>query len=307
MELSKRKAVIVVAIESPYGTDATPTGANAIGVSDLKISPAKGTKKKRAIAFPDHGTQSHKMLQQHQEVSFTLELNGAGVAGDVPECGVLLRACMMSQTITPGVDVSYQMVSAAYESVSIYVNMDGILHKLIGFRGTPALEWNGGDYPSCKISGLALGVAPVDLAPPVPVYTNVEPVEVNSANTAFSLGGFPAVLHKLILEPQVRTKYRDLPNQSAEIKIVGRDCKGSVVLDAVKNEDHNFWEDWSASTKLPLALTHGTVSGHIVEVSAPQVQLDTVDYGDVDDVLTFNSPIALTRNTGDDEFILTFK
>jgi len=307
MELSKKKAVIIAAVEGVYGADATPDGSNAIGVTDLKISPAKGTAKKRAIMYPDHSTQPHIITQQHQEVSLTVELKGGGAAGTVPECGPILRACMMSETIDPGVDVVYQLISDSYESCTIYVNQDGILHKLTGCRGTFKINGAAGDYPTMSFTLLALAVAPVDLAPVVPVYTTVAPLEINSSNTTFALGGFAALLHKLDLDPGVAVKYRELVNSSAQIIITGRDCKGSLTFDAIKNIDHNFWADWSASTPLVMALTHGATTGNIVEINAPKVQLASVDYGDADNTLTFNTPIALTRNTGDDEFTLTFK
>lgn len=307
MELYKRKAVIIAKIETVYGTDSVPTGANAIGVTDLKVEPAKGTKKKREIYYPDFSTQPHIITQQHQAVSFNVELKGGGAAGTPPECGALLRACMMSETISAGVDVVYQPVSEDFESCTIYVNQDGILHKLTGFRGSVKFNVAGGDYPTVSFSGLALAVAPADVAPVVPVYTAVVPVEVNEANTSFTLGGFAAVLHKLEADLGVTTKFRELPNQTAEIKITGRDCKGSLVMDAVKNADHNFWSDWSASTPMVLAMVHGTVAGNIVEIDASKALLDANDYGDEDNILTFNQPLAFTRNAGDDELVVTFR
>ena len=307
MELYKRKAVIIAEIEGAYGADATPTGANAIGVTDLKIEPAKGTKKKRALYYPDFSTQPHIITQQHQAVSFTVELKGGGVAGDVPECGPLLRSCMMSETITPATQVDYQPVSASFESSSIYVNQDGVLHKLIGCRGTVKFDFSGGDYPTASFAFLALAVVPADVAPVVPVYTSVVAVEVNEANTSFTFGGYGAVLHKLELDLQVKTKFRELPNQTAEIKILGRDCKGNLVMDAVKVADKNYWADWRGATQLPLTLTHGLTAGNIVEASSAKVQLDTIDYGEEDEILTFNTPISLTRDSGDDELVITFK
>ena len=307
MELYKRKAVIIAKLETAYGTDSVPTGANAIGVTDLKIEPAKGTKKKREILYPDFSTQPHIITQQHQAVSFTVELKGGGTAGTAPECGALLRSCMLEETVTADTQVGYQPRSADFESCSIYLNQDGILHKLIGFRGSVKFNVAGGDYPTASFSGLALAVVPADVAPVVPVYTTVVPVEVNQANTSFSFGGFAAVLHKLEVDMGVGTKFRELPNQVAEIKITGRDCKGSLAIDAVKNADHNFWADWKASTPLALALAHGTVAGNIVEIDATKVLLDSVDYGEVDGILTFNKPLAFTRDSGDDEVVITFK
>jgi hypothetical protein len=307
MELYKRKAVIIAKIETVYGTDSVPLGANAIGVTDLKVEPAKGTKKKREIYYPDFSTQPHIITQQHQAVSFTVELKGGGAAGTVPECGVLLRSCMMSETISAGVDVAYQPVSEDFESCSIYVNQDGILHKLPGFRGTVKFNVNGGDYPTAFFSGLALAVSPADVAPVVPVYTSVVPVEVNEVNTTFTFGGFAAVLHSLEVDLGVSTKFRELPNQEAAIMITGRDCKGSLTMDAIKNADHNFWADWAAATPLVLAMAHGTVAGNIVEIDAPKAQMDSVDYGDADNILTFNQPLAFTRDAGDDEVVITFR
>lgn len=307
MELYKRKAVIIAKIETVYGTDSVPLGANAIGVTDLKVEPAKGTKKKREIIYPDFSTQPHIITQQHQAVSFTVELKGGGAAGTAPECGALLRSCMLEETISAGVSVAYQPRSADFESCTIYVNQDGVLHKLLGCRGTVQFNVSGGEYPTASFSFLALAVAPADVAPVVPVYTAVVPVEVNNTNTDFSFGGYTAVLHKLQVDLGVTTKFRELPNQTATIMTTGRDCKGSLVMDAMMNADHNYWTSWSTAAALAMTMTHGATAGNIVEIAAPKVQMDNVDYGDVDDILTFNTPISLTRNAGDDEMTITFR
>lgn len=307
MELYKRKAVIIAKIEAVYGTDSVPLGANAIGVTDLKVEPAKGTKKKREIIYPDFSTQPHIITQRHQAVSFSVELKGGGAAGTAPECGVLLRSCMMSETVVAATKVDYKPESSGFESCSIYVNLDGVLHKLIGCRGTVKFNFGAGDYPTANFSFLALAVTVVDLAPVVPVYTAVVPVEINNTNTDFTFGGFIAVLHKLEIDMQVKTKFRELPNQPPAIMVTGRDCKGSLVMDAIKVADHNYWTDWSAATALALSLIHGTAAGNIVEVAATKVQMDAIDYGDDDEILTFNQPLAFTRNAGDDEILVTFR
>ena len=55
-----------------------------------------------------------------------------------------------------------------------------------------------------------------------------------------------------------------------------------------------------------LALSHGP-AGNQVLVDATKVQLDEIQYGDDDGILTFEMSISYTRDAGDDEFKLTFK
>jgi hypothetical protein len=57
-----------------------------------------------------------------------------------------------------------------------------------------------------------------------------------------------------------------------------------------------------------LTLTHGTVAGQIVELSAPNVQLLTPKYGEVSGVTTLEMGFNLVPTAaGNDEFSLTYK
>ncbi len=306
MELYKRKALILAKIETVYGTDATPLGANAINVSDLKVEPAKGSKKMRNLITPDMSTQSGIITQKHQAVSFTMELKGAGAAGTVPECGPLLRSCMMAETITPGSKVEYEPASGSFESCTIYVNMDGILHKIAGCRGTWTINAPAGEYPTLAINMLGLHAGPVDALAASPVYLDVMPLEINAANTTFTLDGYAAVLHKLSADIGVSYKYSESVNSAAKIAISGRDCKGSLSIDAVLTATKDYFTTWENNVLVALALTHG-VAGNQVLIEAPKVQLNDIQYGDNDGILTFELPLAFTRNAGDDELKLTFQ
>lgn len=306
MELYKRKALILVKTEAVYGTDPVPVGANAINVSDLKIEPAKGSKKLRNLITPDLSTQAGIITQKHQAVSFTMELKGAGTAGTVPECGPVLRACMMAETITALSKVEYDPVSGSFESCTVYVNMDGILHKLVGCRGSFSLNVQAGEYPTINVTMLGLHAGPVDAEPATPVYLDVAPLEVNGANTTFTLDGYEAVLHKLAADLGVKYKFRSLINVADSIAISGRECKGSLTMDAVLVATKDYFSTWGNSALVALALSHGP-AGNQVLIDAAKTQLDDIQYGDDDGILTFEMPLGFTRNAGDDEVKITFQ
>jgi len=305
-ELYKRKALILAKIEAAYGIDASPDGAHAINVTDLKIEPAKGNKKMRGLMTPDLATQSGIITEKHQAVSFTMELKGAGAAGDVPECGVLLRSCMMAETITPATQVEYDPISSSFESSTIYVNMDGVLHKLTGCRGTFSVNIQAGEFPTIKFSLLGLHAGPVSANPVTPVYLDVAPLEVNSVHTTFSLDGYDASLHKLTFDAGIKHKYRELVNASAAISVSGRECKGSLSMDAVELGSKDYFASWENSVLVVLAFSHGQ-AGNLILIDGPKVQLDDIQYGDDDGVLTYEMPVSFTRDAGDDEIKLTFK
>lgn len=306
MELYKRKALILAKIETVYGTDPVPTGANAINVSDLKIEPAKGTKQMRNLITPDLSTQPGIITKKHQAISFTMELKGAGAAGTVPECGPVLRACMLAETITPATMVEYDPVSGSFESCAIYVNQDGILHKITGCRGTVSLAVTAGEYPTIAVTMLGLHAGPVDMAPATPTYLDVAPLEVNAANTTFTLDGYAAVLHKLSADLGVKYNYREAVNSAASIAVSGRECKGSLSMDAVLLATKDYFTTWKNNALVALALSHGP-AGNQVLIDAPKVQLDDIQYGDKDGILTFEMPISYTRDSGDDELKFTFQ
>jgi hypothetical protein len=136
MPLLSRKRLILAKIESTYATDSTPDGTFAILVRNLEITPLESETVSRDLIRPYLGASDQLLAQTRVSITFEVEMAGSGAAGTAPAYGPLLKACGLSETIVISTSVTYAPVSSAFSSASIYMNNDGILHKITGARGT---------------------------------------------------------------------------------------------------------------------------------------------------------------------------
>ena len=140
MPLYTRKRLILAEIESTYGTDPSPTGAEAILVRNLEITPLQSETVSRNLVRPYLGQSEQLLAQTRVEITFEVELAGSGTAGTAPAYGPVLRSCGLSETIVATTSVTYAPESSGFESTTIYFFNDGIRHKLTGCRGTLSMS-----------------------------------------------------------------------------------------------------------------------------------------------------------------------
>lgn len=309
--LLMRNTAVLAKIETTYGTDAVPTGvANAVLVSDVRARPMDMQTVDRALIRPYLGNSEQLPTVIYNGVEFSVELAGSGTAGTAPAIGPLLRACGMAETITASTKVEYKPVSSAFESLTLYVNIDGVLHKSTGARGTVALSLKNNDRPMARFNFTGLFVAVADSALPAVTLTAwKKPLPCNRTNTpTFTLHAYAGMLDDLQIDLGNQVEYRSLIGGSEFVRIVDRKPAGNVLMEAVKVADKNWWTTIQAATTGALALIHGTTAGNIVGVDAPSVQLYNPTYQDQNGTLMLAAQLALTPGaSGNDELVLTFR
>ncbi|MDO8932075.1 MAG: hypothetical protein Q7U97_06760 [Rhodocyclaceae bacterium] len=311
MDRSTRKRLILAKIESVYGTDPTPTAAdNAVLIFDPKITPLVAEKKQRKPVRPYFGSAKTLLAAQHAEISFAVDFAGAGAAGTVPAYGPLLRACACSQAITAGVKVEYAPVTDSLESVTIYYHDDGLLHKLVGCRGTADIKLLDNDWPQIvfRFVGLKGGRA-ATANPASPVFTSwIDPIIVNDTNTGdITLGATPYPSKGLEISFGNNVVYKSRLGLES-VRITDRNPTGRSSLDLTAAEELALLTQIEASTTQTLGLVHGTTAGNIVEVSAAAAQL--LEPSDEDDDGAKLTGYALELKpgaSGNDEFKITVR
>ncbi|MBW8320117.1 MAG: hypothetical protein K0M47_12445, partial [Rhizobium sp.] len=136
-----RNRAILVKPETTYGVDAVPTGAaNAMQMTNVNFEPLVGEDVNRDLVLPYMGHQGVMLVGNYARISGEVEIAGSGTAGTAPAVGPLLRACALAEVITAATDVKYTPISSLQEAVSIYFNVDGVRHVLLGARGTMTLQ-----------------------------------------------------------------------------------------------------------------------------------------------------------------------
>jgi len=310
MTLLSRKRLLTAAIESTYGTDATPSGTDAVLVRSLEITPLNADVVERELVRPYLGNFEQLLGNQHVEVTFEVELAGSGTAGTAPKWGPIFRACGMGETIVASTSVTYAPVSSGFESCTLYFDNDGIRHKITGCRGTFSMNCEVNAIPTLSFTMMGIYNAPTDTSLPTATYTDqATPVLFRQGNTSsFSIFGYSGILQALSLDIANENIYRELIGGTKEVLLTDRKPAGEVTVEAVSLATHDFFTDATGTSTGGLSFTHGTVAGNIVAFSSPQTDLGSPAYADQDGIQMITLPYTATPTTaGNDElsFVLT--
>jgi preprotein translocase subunit Sec61beta len=396
LTMLKSRALILAKIESVYGTDPTPTAAaNAILCEDPNIEPvSKSLERGNVKSY--FGARDMVKIGEALKITFTTELRGSGAAGTAPEVGPLLRACNMTETVTPATSVAYapnSSVSTA-ESVTIWFYRHDLLHKATGCRGTFSIDLKAGEYGKIKWEFTGLYAGPIDAPIEVGTFNTTNPARFVSAT--FSLDTYEFVIETLnlaigneigrrpsanaatgILEYFIKERKATakidpeaVALSSGAIKTLaaaptaggtgyapddvltittggtggrarvltapggvvgtvqliasgsgyttgtgkatavspagGTGCTLNITAVYGATEAKQVWTMWSGNSRVALAAVVGSSAGNICTIGAPKAQVDDVKYGERESLLTYDLPLVLTPNSGNDELTLTF-
>lgn len=310
MALLLRKRLILIETESSYGTDPTPTGADAVLVRDLNITPQQSDVVNRDVVRPYLGASEQLLANTRVECSFSVELAGSGAAGTAPQYGKALQACGLSEVIDAGVSVTYAPVSSSFSSVTIYYNIDGLRHKVTGCRGTFSINCTVGEIPTIDFTFTGVYVAPDDSALPSATYANqASPLIFKNGNTSsFQLLSFAGALQAFSFDLGNNLVYRELVGGTKEVLLTDRAGTGSTTIEAVSIASKDYFAAALTDTSLGnLDFTHGSTAGNIVDFASTRVDIGDVSYSDQDGIAMFNIPYTCVPSTsGNDEFSLSY-
>lgn len=306
-----RRRTILAKIETTYGTDPTPTGAaNAILVRNMNITPQNSEIVSRDLIRPYLGNSEQLQASTHVTLDFEVEMAGSGTAGTAPAYGPLLRACGLSETTSSGVSVTYAPVSTGFESVTIYFNVDGTLHKITGARGNVELTINARQIPVYKFTFTGLYNAPTAASLPSVTYTAFQtPIVANNTNTTgFSFYSYSGVLESLSVNVGNEINYRTLIGSESVIQ-TNRATSGTVQIEAPALGTKDFFAAAIAEGTLGgLDVTHGTTSGNKVQVVSTRIDIANPSYQDNNGINMLQIPfVAVPSTSGNDEFSIVIK
>lgn len=384
MPLLSRKRLIAAKIESTYGVDPVPTGADCMLIRNLTVTGQDADFAGRDLLRPYLGRSEQLPAAIRAKVEFEIELAGSSAAGTAPPYGAILRSCGLSQTLmaapvtgtavtgstvstiklaaaasavtgfyvgmpvtitagtgsgqtryivaydgsnktavvelawvtTPdatsqysiGANAQYRPVSGAFESVAVYANVDGVLHKMLGMRGTASFALSIKEIPVIKYSGTALYSAITDTVALTPDFTAYQqPLPVNAVNTpSFSLHGYAAAMSEISIDLSNEVAHRTLVGQAESVLLTDRQAQGSVTIEAPTIAQKDYWTLAKTATLGFLGVTHGLVAGNRVRIDCPRTQVTAPQYTDLDGIQMLQMGLNMVpSSTGNDEFILT--
>jgi len=311
MPLLNRKRLIIAKVETTYGTDSAPTGSDALLVRNLEVTPLNAETVSRDLIRPYYGNSEQLLSRTSSALSFEVELAGSGgTAGTAPKYDPVLQACALAPTVVATTSVTYNPVSSAIKSCTIWVNVDGVLHKFVGCRGTVTISGDLGQIPTLKFDLTSIYNEPTDAAALTPTYTaQATPLIFRQTNTSafsfFSSTSFCLQSFEFSLNNE--TTYRELINCTKEVLITDRKPGGSVTIEAPTMATRNFFNTATADTTGNLSLLHGTAAGNRVTFTAGQVDVTAPTYSEQDGIVMLNVPyVAIPTSAGNNEFSLAF-
>ena len=305
-----RKRSILAKAESSYGSDPTPTGsANYVQVIDLNIEPIVSDEVSRDLIRPYMGNYEVIPANTRVNVTFDVEMAGSGSAGTAPKYGAILKACGLSETVVSSTSVTYAPVTTPSDSVTLFVNYDGIRHKVTGARGTFSLNCEVNNIPRISFSLTGIFNAPTDTAlPTVTVSNQASPLIFKNGSTSnFAIFGFAAALQSWNLDFNNEVIYRELVGGTKEVLITDRRPSGTAVIESPALSAHNFFTDYTGTSTGTNTWLHGTTAGNKITVSCPQTDLGQPTYEESDGITMLSLPFMATPTaSANNEFSLVY-
>jgi hypothetical protein len=309
MAIRWRSKILLFKMETAYGTDPTPAGANGILATNIVIRPMEGQDVSRDLELPYLGAQELMPVGLHVVLTCRVELVPSGTAGAAPAWGPLLRCCGCGQTIVADTSVTYNPITDAHESGHIYFWMGGTRHRIAGVRGDATIRANaqGIPYLEFTMTGLYAGVSEVTRVAPTLTGFNRPRVVTNANTPDFSIDGVDLVMRNFALALRNQVQTRLLVGLEA-IVIVDRTEQISTQVEAVPLttfDPYDLADAEEGAELVEVELVHGTAAGYVSTLVAPtcQVQRPT---GYANEQLVAEWPLVLNPlpATGNDQWSL---
>ncbi len=204
--------------------------------------------------------------------------------------------------------VEYRPISSNFESLTMYYNVDGVLHKLTGALGTVEISLAVKQIPTFKFSFTGLYNAPSDtVAPSVDFSAFMIPQVANTQNTpGFSLFGYSGKMQSMSLNIANSVEYVTLIGEES-VKILDRKPAGSIVFEAPTIATKDFFSLVKNSETGAMTIDHGSRNGYKLNFAAPSCSLGNPGYQDANGVQMLSAPFTANPVSGNDELVLTFK
>lgn len=302
-----REKILVAKIETTYGVDASPSGAEAILAKEIKLMPMEGNDVDRDLELPWDGNPGTIPADLHAKISFDVELEPSGTAGTAPGWGVLMRMASCAQTIVADTSVTYNKISTGRESGTIHLLIGNTLYALRGCRGTCKIDINASGIPYLKFEFTGLWTKPVEATRPTPVLTGFkDPTVASSTNTpTFTIDGTSFVLRSLSLDFGNKVEPRFLIGDESVIITDAREAiEAKVVAQPISSFDP--YAKARDAALVPLVLTHGTTAGRIASLSVPKAQMQRVQgLENAQGIKEWPLRLLPRPDAGNDQFTLT--
>jgi hypothetical protein len=324
MTILTQVGVVLAKIETTPGVDATPSPTTDF-ITALTASFAPNFQViERDYLRPSISGTPIVMGRQLATVTFETEVVGTGVAASgststtenaaTPKWADLLCGCGFAPTSesTPNPGQVYNPITNNQTTLSIYVYLGGILHKLLGAMGTFNLTAVAGELAKIQWTFTGVYQAPTAVAVPAVTIPTIVPPIVQSAQ--FAIGTTASTVfvpQQITLDIANTVTPRDDANSARGFNsmiITARKPSFTVNPESVPEASHPFWTDFAAANGKAVSFNVGTVAGNTMGVAITNMQISNLQYTDRSGIRTYEvtGMVSSTSTTGNDEVSFTF-
>lgn len=279
-----QRRVLLAKTEVTQETDAAPTAADAVQISNLSWNLEKLRKIERKRYRSTLAGDLSRFGGTLRGITFDVELKGAGTVDVAPEFGPLLLACAMQETINASTSVVYteQGDTQAQDACTIWLYDDGKLYKLVGCMGTYEIDLTAGQNPMLKFSMIGKSVAPTDSALITPTLDATEPEAV--LEETFTMDGYAADFASLKIQRGAVVSAPDSATANdgfSLLRISEVATKFSVDPLDVLVASYDFEAAIRDNSEFAISFgTHGSTAGNQVDVDLGNCSYDNQSPGD---------------------------
>lgn len=310
-----RNMALMAKVETTAGTEAAPSALTdgLLIAGDINIEPLVITAAERNLMLPYFGGSMSLLAMVSTKVSFSVELAGSGTAGTAAAWSSLLLGCAMAQSaLTAPVRVEHTPVSSSLKTLTLHLNDDGVLHKLIGSMGSCKLAMKKGETPKLSFDFIgsyspvtAVAMPALTLSAwkvPLPMAkANVTDITLGCTYSAGALSG-GTVYQSNGLEIDLGNKssfFSTLGSERAEIS--DRDSTCSFELELTAAQEVQAISDMRDNSTTGIGFTIGSVSGAKLLIFAPALQRTAIKKASNDGIRMIGFDGKLTPVSGNDE------
>lgn len=204
----------------------------------------------------------------------------------------------------------YAPVSAGFESCTIYVNIDGVQHRMLGCRGNIDVALQGAGIPVFTVTMTGLYGGITDAAAPATTLSAWPlPQPFNTAHSGrFSLHGFTTNLYEIHFTGGISVVHRQDVIGVEDVVITDRQSGGDITIQAPLIAEKDFFTAAQEVELGGLFIQHSFTDGKIVSFDCPRVQVTDPAYDNKDNVTTLKMGLrVIPTDAGNDELVITVR
>lgn len=244
------------------------------------------------------------------ESDMAIDLGASGASIIPTFTGAVAAGDVFRVVVTPAAIVSKPISrDTEHKTGTIYLYMDGTLHKMTASIGTFSISAEAGGVATVQFTFSGNYIEPIDAAmPDSSVLDDENPPQVELSNLWFGKQKPVGTASWSFDTANAVTRRPDVNEREGtrSFKITGRAPVGGFTPDSDIPSRDPVWDLLATGAPQFFSTRIGQESGNVMFFYGPRAQVTNVSYTDRDGTMGYDKSLKFTRHLGDDESIFVF-